>query len=849
MKNWLDKQDSITNAIQKIKETPDIDPAIQTALNDVPVIGSFLYQWYTNAKKEKNTDIIDELVLLLEEFQIHGKSYFSNISKDILSRKSNALTSFSLLNFLPYNSLIEIKTKLELNTYFSKNENSINQKKILKKINKILNEKQNPKQQFSIDNISLEKLDSQGKIQNYLKTISEQFDFEKDFNGKTIQSYFIFPNMVKAELSTFLEPDENIVRTTSKFNINEFLKSKQRFLLVAGSFGVGKTTFLKYLTSKFAKKCLENLDDQVYFPIFISLKYGLSSLKRQFHNDSLISSTQKIILILDGLDEYGESKNDLMKYINELTHVSPNLKVIISSTLNPGIIETIPLKDYVRILPFTIEQTKKFFRNYGSKISYDRIWDYGFLIKDTNKPLFCIMLINAFGQNISGLDYSNRISSKTQKYLIYSQIIQNLIKNFTKQYNEKHYNFLLNTKTLLQKLAAIRQIHGKLSDNIIQNESKNFELSKSEKEIFTILRNRDILVIEKFDQGQNTIEFAFPSFYDYALAEYYLKCIIENQMTSLNLGVCSNDTLDFLYGLLDIFSYQSDFLKPYSEIFLQTIADHYERIYEINDIKKHIVHNSKKIFETDELILSNVGNNISYDKRLNVIRLKNVDYRTFWLHRWITMLVLSRLHAHKEINLKFLESLIRETSHNMPNYFKIFKNMDMSGCDLSNTDLSNSDFSGCDLSYANLSHSNLSFSNLSNTKIVNADLTNANVTNTMMFYANVTHSNLFRANLSKTNLSGTDLSHTNLQQADLSKANLENCSLSYTVISGVNLEESIFLPLKSEHMIFDSKIHLKNIRIFESQNKKSSKKLISKFESKFIELILRDNPKLGEYLN
>ena len=99
---------------------------------------------------------------------------------------------------------------------------------------------------------------------------------------------------------------------------NELISQDGRHYLVVGaSFGTGKTSMARMLVSEYASVCLDE-GIHNYIPILVFLnedfrvEYGQYSLDNLLENiiapkNNEQSSKRKILLILDGLDEYGKN--------------------------------------------------------------------------------------------------------------------------------------------------------------------------------------------------------------------------------------------------------------------------------------------------------------------------------------------------------------------------------------------------------------------------------------------------------------------------------------------------------------------------------------------------------------
>jgi hypothetical protein len=114
-------------------------------------------------------------------------------------------------------------------------------------------------------------------------------------------------------------------------------------MVIGAPFGIGKTSLAIYLAYKIASKYLEEPDNEYnYIPIYVPLKGKLTVIdKDQNSLDDKLSSIvgegeakkRKILLICDGLDEYGEDVSKLRDILGKKRSEVPNMKVIITTRL------------------------------------------------------------------------------------------------------------------------------------------------------------------------------------------------------------------------------------------------------------------------------------------------------------------------------------------------------------------------------------------------------------------------------------------------------------------------------------------------------------------------------------
>jgi NACHT domain len=202
--------------------------------------------------------------------------------------------------------------------------------------------------------------------------------------------------------------------------IEEENEPDEPYLVIGASFGTGKSSLVREMSSRYATDFLDNKQD--YIPILVLLgltnqkgdlitayqgknKLNLSLenvLKNIISVDNEISSN-RLLLILDGLDEYGDDRalsvgSKLDEILNDSTsnYRYQNTKVLLTSRLENDILTKHHLdkiKKYARLLPFGPTQINYFFEKYGVKIGDRQLTDtYASELKlpveEMSKPLF-----------------------------------------------------------------------------------------------------------------------------------------------------------------------------------------------------------------------------------------------------------------------------------------------------------------------------------------------------------------------------------------------------------------------------------------------------------------------------
>jgi NACHT domain-containing protein len=157
----------------------------------------------------------------------------------------------------------------------------------------------------------------------------------------------------------------------SSIFIDHFLKEKKWYIVIGAPFGIGKTSLSVKLTSDFATRYLIDPNSKNnYIPIFLPLKSKLKIVDEDQNSlDDLLrliapgeeAKKRKILLICDGLDEYGDSRTELKNILETKRKDYPNIKVIITTRLEAGVPKDLLISTYIRLLPFTEEQVNEFF--------------------------------------------------------------------------------------------------------------------------------------------------------------------------------------------------------------------------------------------------------------------------------------------------------------------------------------------------------------------------------------------------------------------------------------------------------------------------------------------------------
>jgi len=603
------------------------------------------------------------------------------------------------------------------------------------------------------------------ELEDYLETIKKDFEEKKPIDEKSLSSYYVKSSFKLTKGETWNKKDEEV--KGKEWKVEDFLNDDKRWRIVIGaSFGLGKTSFVKYLANKLAN--LYNESERSYFPIVIDLSgregvksyfvYGQKSLD-YFISNIIENESRNVLLILDGLDEYKGEIKDLFDYITGLHDKYEKVKVIVTSRL-----VDIPkeyIDEYVRLIPFSKEKVNKFFQKYGVELDYDKCEKLGLDKEEITKPLFGWILGMISLDPSYKLNLNPEWSSSMKRSILYYVFIHSLIKGKHKKEMDKFKEYYYVEKELLRYTAAIKNLYKELDEEKLKSKLAKMYKEETEhleeylKPLITsyFYRSSQEIVSKK-------IEFIHKSFEEYLLAEYYYESINDNKMYRLSVGEPSGDTMEFLKGLIDILNDKEakEFLRNVDENSLIKDED-----------KQKIIENSKRIAESEAIII--IADEEEKEEEIwKEVYVSSDDYVELWLYRWIALSVFAWLHENETIDKHKIESLIGLSSHFIPSHLKNLERIDLSGADLSRANLSGADLSGANLSKADLSRANLSGADLSGANLSKADLSRANLTGANLSKAKLSRANLFDANLFDADLTDADLTDADLTDADLTGA-------------------------------------------------------------------------------
>jgi uncharacterized protein YjbI with pentapeptide repeats len=630
---------------------------------------------------------------------------------------------------------------------------------------------------------------------SYTKNLHEYLKFVKDLRNskhridkRSLHEYYVQSKAIQQEIDKW---DDSKSNSGTKWNIDDFLQGNEWSIVVAADFGIGKTSMMKMIASDLAISYLES--DDGYLPIFSSLKLKLRNVYNSENLDFVlsnvvapryISKVTKILLILDGLDEYGESLSGLQNRLDSLRESYPEMKVIITTRMNAGYPRELGLTKFIKLLPFTESQIDRFFRKYGADLTFKELEGFGLKEEESVKPLFCWMMGFIAVSKGTKLEANDSQDPHVRRSLIYRQFIHSILRGKFRDEAQQSFNDFVTKyvgeKKILRKISALRQKHrGELTEDVLWSEMPAFNISSWEKDIDPILTS---YFTQRTDGLKYMVDFIHESFKEYLLAEYYLESIIENKVHRLYVGNPSSETIEFLDGLLQLFKENraSTGLDEDDQLFLKSFM-HYDGEKRIDFVSYTSL--CTKLTEFAQDLLYNqifvASQNTSSIEELWTIFDPGEESRFHWFHRWMAIIILNRLGI--EIDRQDFHEMARSSSWHIPASMKYLRGIDLSGANLDNTDFSE----------AILVRSNLSRTSLIGTRLDSVHLSNARLNESILIKSNLQLADLTDCKLLKANLSYALLSNSLLKGANLTGALLDNANFGVKMLmkDGIIKEE------------------------------------------------------------
>jgi uncharacterized protein YjbI with pentapeptide repeats len=702
------------------------------------------------------------------------------------------------------------------------------------------------------------------KIENLRKA---KFDISNDIsNDKPLQDYYVDDNVIAdITIDTLnLKDDQVQVQVHNGFPVKEIRTAIRELILnsdrdqsddpppivIAGSFGIGKTSAMKMLSADYATEYLNSDSDSLsfpYIPILVSLEKEKENNGKEFSDlDRTLNKiapagnepakNRRILILFDSLEKYNITSVKIGDKIEELRRDKGfrNVRAIITMNLNQQLLsdQNIKVKSYTRMLPFNSEQLDKFFEKYEVKegehlLTHERAIELDLPVQEMFRPLFAwIFSYQETSEDSRVKIVKKKWTSKMKKAWMYYIFFHRMIAGIPMEWHtdndiEKRNEQYLYEKYLLRAVAALKQIHDLPHEKPIpvqdvEKEIKSFAIPDVDFDIDKVKKSYFLSVHHK--GMEKMINFVHESFSDYLLAEYYIWTILIdkklklNKDLRLNIGFPNRETIDFLEGILDILNEDDEDVENYissTQTFVKGLLTSFRFSEELSVAKEELITFTSNLIKKRHIIFyksdDNPDKNQSSEGMWMKVDSNDENYKLFWIHRWICLYILNKLIPKEGLRVRInddedlkerLATLIRYSGNLVPGYIKNLRYTDLSGADLRKANLFRADLSHANLRKANLFRADLSGANLKYADLSEADLTDVNMSDAKLFHAKLPSCVLSRANLSDSNFEEADLSNAKLSYAILSYANLSkskllDANLSYANFSDANLTSAI----------------------------------------------------------
>jgi uncharacterized protein YjbI with pentapeptide repeats len=536
--------------------------------------------------------------------------------------------------------------------------------------------------------------------------------------------------------------------------IKDFLdKPMRRYLFIGAPFGIGKTSLVKNITSKYASTYLKGKTPHI--PVVVFLRKGLDYVYEDYDLDYVLNNStgeerfdKQILLILDGLDEYQLDVNILVRdKVRKDLNKYRNMKIIMTTRLKAGFPVDLSINErYVRLLSLNIQQVNALFDHYGLDITYNNALGLGLRREEISNPLLAWMLSKIFPllrNDLHDIESEEKLTGSMSKSLIYLNFFHYILTGRYVGAHEKHeiQRKYISEKKTLRIIALLKQVHKEsLTERNIESEHRLFGSAADLSNLQQVLTAYFYLRARR--GGERIIDFLHETFKEYLMAENYLEGLLKHKTHLLKSGSPAKETIEFLEGLIELLNSENNSIKKFIEYNADneiSLFNSFEYQGSRENAKQEIINNCIQCINDDSVTLFNTQieeNNWIYAED----DIASNDFKNLWIHRWISLFVLTILHypslSGKHTKDK-LSHLIRESSRITPYYIKRLNKVDLSGANLSHADLSNADLSGANLSHADLSYSNLIAVNLSGVNLSYTDLSNANLSHSHLSSANL----------------------------------------------------------------------------------------------------------------
>jgi hypothetical protein len=613
------------------------------------------------------------------------------------------------------------------------------------------------------------------ELVKYLIFTQSWKDYPNPVDKKPLSAYYVENRSFLLDTETWNKDYKKIPSNSQKWDINEdLLKNNDKWYTVIGApFGIGKTSLAMSIASKYALEYLRNPNSsQSYVPVFVPLRYQLNGVYQQRHLDDVLrliapegeGKKRKILLICDGLDEYGKDEQDVSLLYNKLSKYKsdyPNLKTIITTRLRAGWTKLFTIDNYVRLFPFDKFQVNQFFENYGLKgIKYEDIKMYGLRDEEIGKPLFCWMFAIMNSETDEKVDFDDSWSPHLHRALIYQKFVHSVIRGKHEKIARSYEwdRFYRDEKKILRRIAALRQLNkGSLTVGLANAGLKALgvevdDVNVKEKIIEPIITS--YFYLQSNTSNEEQIDFIHKSFEEYLVAEYYIESIInKDKWYRLSIGTPSNETMVFFDGLLELFNLDNAFITGYLSRFVDSLPDEETKdLFKnktIDEIKEIIITNVQTAFQEEQVVFQS---RIDSEELWNIARITTQQFSNLWIHKWLLARVLNKFGKMNPPCRSIFKQLVEKTVNHIPDFLKGLEKTHLEHIDLFGANLQGASLAGAFLNGTNMSCANLSLANLEG-----ANLEDASLRNSILNYAQLMRANLKGVELEGANLVGANL--------------------------------------------------------------------------------------------
>lgn len=595
------------------------------------------------------------------------------------------------------------------------------------------------------------------------------------------------------------KPDDDLKELLSEC-INQV--DNKKMLLILGQPGIGKSTLVTWLTTKF-KKIIGNIIVYQFASDLKNIKWKNTSGQYDIVDEILkeLKLSYEVlegkILILDGFDEVnvGYDRESILNGLYwHLIKKSELKKFSLIITCRENYIQDLnKIKcDYITLQPWDNKQIRSFCKIYWKKIKCNLSEGIMNSVIE-NKEILGIPLIlyMVLALNISIEQEGTIVDVYDQIFSLYGGIYDRCINNDS--YASPH-----RIKEIKRQIHQIsREIAIWMFENnpekacIPQKEYKkicNCVMQEQVKENKGI--EHDFLIgnyfrLLKHCEGIEELYFVHRSIYEYFVAETIFNSI-EKAMMEL-----SEQNQEELAGNIAVYLKQGQITKTIGIFLKSKIMKLY---YTLDDKKKN------RFYQWwEETVGKMMEFGMFYYTGGDIKKYKNIISKE--LKCFLNLMEILRLLMETEQKKFIMEYISRRQVERYIRYcttelammsddkqdaidlrFSFLEKINLCKTDLSDANLVYSNLSSAFLDQINFKNTYLKCSQLKNTKLFEADLRGAD-----LFEANIRRADLRKANLKEADLKGADLSGADLSEAYLVNTKLKNAKLCDSILRGTDL--------------------------------------------------------------